>query len=105
MAVATISDASTIIGDSVLGRIWRRIIVVLDWPTRRAASTYSRLRSDINSARTKRATGGQLTIAIASTIEVMLGCMMATSTIASAKLGMVWKNSVKRIKTSSMMPP
>jgi len=33
------------------------------------------------------------------------GCRIATSTIARAKLGMVWKNSVKRISASSMRPP
>ena len=31
--------------------------------------------------------------------------MIATSTIASAKLGTVWKNSVKRIRASSILPP
>ena len=43
-------------------------------------------------------------MAIAATIETMDGCMIATSTIASAKLGTVWKNSVKRIRASSILP-
>ena len=43
-------------------------------------------------------------MAMATTMEPMLGVKIATSTIASTKLGMVWKNSVKRIITSSTTP-
>src|SRR3546814_13770874 len=78
MAVATISEASTMIGDSVLGRISRQMIQLLVWPVTTAAWTYSRLRSDSTSARTRRATGGQLTMAMAVTVETMDGCRMAT---------------------------
>ena len=81
------------------------MIQLLLWPVTIAAWTYSRVRSDSTSPRTSRATGGQLTMAIAATIETMEGCRMATSTIASAKLGTVWKNSVKRIRASSILPP
>ena len=42
---------------------------------------------------------------MASTIEKSEGCRIATMTMASAKAGMVWKNSVKRISASSISPP
>ena len=74
-------------------------------PSVMAAWTYSRLLSDRTSPRTSRAIGGHDTIAIASTMEAIVGCRMATMTIASAKLGMVWKNSVKRMRASSTSPP
>ena len=57
------------------------------------------------SPRTSRATGGHDTTPIAITIEPSAGCRIATSTIASAKEGIVWKNSVKRISASSTKPP
>ena len=70
-----------------------------------AAWTNSRDRSDMNSPRTSRATGGQDTTAIAEMIDSMLGWKIATSTTAIARVGMVWKNSVKRISRSSIRPP
>ncbi len=81
------------------------MIQLLVCPVTIAAWTYSRVRSDSTSPRTSRATGGQLTMAIAITIETIDGCSTATSTIASAKLGTVWKNSVKRIRASPIRPP
>ena len=44
-------------------------------------------------------------MAMATTIDTIEGCRMATSTTASTKIGMVWKNSVKRISASSTLPP
>ena len=78
---------------------------MFDSPANRAASTYSRFVTDITSARTRRATGGQDTMAMAMVIEVSVGSRIATSTMASAKLGMVWKNSVNRIAPSSTHLP
>ena len=52
-----------------------------------------------------RASGGQLTIPMATTMEEMLGVKIATSTTSRMKLGMVWKNSVKRMMASSTTPP
>ena len=87
------------IGDSALGRISRKMIRRVALAERRPRpARYSRVRSDRNSPRTRRATGGQLTIAIAGDDRVRsraAGSRPARS--ASAKLGMVWKNSVKRI--------
>ena len=93
------------IGDRLLGRIWRRMMVVLLCPVVMAACTNSRVRRLRNSARAKRASGGQLTMAMAATMVVRLGVKMATSTTASTKLGMVWNSSVKRMMASSTLPP
>ena len=43
--------------------------------------------------------------AIAVTIEPTEGSKIATSTMASAKLGTDWNSSVKRISTASTQPP
>ena len=105
MALATIRLASTMIGDSALGRISPKTMPVRLRPNTSAACTNSRDRSDMNSARTTRVTGGQDTMAMAATMLAMEGVKIATSTTASTKLGTVWKNSVKRIATSSTSPP
>src|SRR5471032_668809 len=105
MALATIRLASTMMGESALGRISRKMIAVRERPSTSAACTNSRERSDRNSARMTRATGGQETMAMAATIEAMLGEKIATRTTASRKLGTVWKNSVKRMMASSTAPP
>ncbi|MOA52638.1 hypothetical protein D3C78_1759710 [compost metagenome] len=54
------------------------------WPITTAACTNSRVFSVMNSARTRRATGGQETIAIAPTMEYREGLNIATSTMAIA---------------------
>ncbi|MDT4819055.1 hypothetical protein FQZ97_521630 [compost metagenome] len=59
----------------------------------------------MNSARTSRAIGGQLTSATAVITEPKDGWKIATSTMANRKLGMVWKISVTRISSSSQRPP
>ena len=69
----TISAAMTMIGASALGRIWVRATRRCDWPDRSAACTNSRWRSAMNSARVRRATGGQLTTAMAMTTDVSEG--------------------------------
>ena len=73
IACATISDASTMIGGSAFGRMWRRMICRLPRPERLAASTNSRVLSDKTSPRTSRATGGHDTIEIAMITKVRLG--------------------------------
>ena len=88
-----------------MGKISRNTIAACECPSTSAACTNSRDRSDRNSARTTRVTGGQETIAIAATIEPRLGEKIATSTIARMKLGTVWKNSVKHMIASSIAPP
>ena len=89
IACATMSEASTIIGGSALGRMWRVMIWKLPRPDRLAASTNSRVLSDSTSPRTRRATGGHDTMEIAMMTKVRLGWKIAKSTIAKAKLGIV----------------
>src|SRR5262249_53916732 len=48
--------------------------------------------------------GRQLTVAMAMMRLSAEGARMATSTMAKMKEGMVWKNSLTRMSTSSMMP-
>ena len=76
-----------------------------DSPARCAAWTKSRWRSVRNSLRTSRATGGHETSAMAVTMDATEGWKIATSTMASAKLGMAWNSSVKRIRLLSIQPP
>ena len=73
-------------------------------PRHTAACTNSRSRMAMNSPRTRRAIGGQLITEIARMMLPLEGVMIATSTIANRKVGMVWKNSVKRISRSSIQP-
>ena len=75
------------------------------WPATIAACTNSRDLMVRTSPRTTRAIGGQLTVAMAMTTLVPEGARMATSTMAKMKDGMVWKNSLMRISTSSTKPP
>ena len=75
------------------------------WPATIAACTNSRALMVRTSPRTTRAIGGQLTVAMAMTRLAPEGARIATSTMAKMKEGMVWKNSVTRISTSSTMPP
>ena len=77
----------------------------VDWPASSAACTKSRWRRVRNSLRTSRATGGHDTMAMATTIEPTEGWKIATSTMASAKLGTAWNSSVKRISHSPTRPP
>ena len=53
----------------------------------------------------ERGVFGQLTMEMAMTMDWIEGCRIATSTMASTTLGMVWKNSVKRMTALSMTPP
>ncbi|MNI63076.1 hypothetical protein D3C73_1184220 [compost metagenome] len=105
MAVATMNEADTMMGDMALGRIWVPTMRAGVWPMTIAAWTNSRCLSVMNSERTSRAAGGQDTTAIAPMMEYTDGLRMATSTTAIANCGMVWKNSVKRISASSTRPP
>ena len=75
------------------------------WPATMAACTNSRDLRVRTSPRTTRAIGGQLTVAMAMTRLVPEGDRIATRTMAKMKEGMVWKNSVMRISTSSTKPP
>src|SRR4051812_50202947 len=61
------------IGDSAFGRICVAMMRGSDSPRSTAACTNSRARSDRNSPRTIRATGGQLTTPMATTIDAALG--------------------------------
>src|SRR5699024_3810723 len=67
--------------------------------------TNSLCLSDMNSDRTRRAAGGQDTAVMAAMIDHREGLNTATMTTARASCGMVWKNSVKRIRRSSSHPP
>lgn len=97
--------AITMMGDMALGNICVRMMRGVDCPASSAACTKSRWRSVRNSLRTSRATGGHETIAMATTIDLIEGSKIATSTIASAKLGTAWNSSVKRISAASIQPP
>ena len=105
MAVAIISEAITTMGEAALGNICVRMMRGVDWPASSAAATKSRWRRVRNSLRTSRATGGHDTMAMATTMDLTEGSKMATSTMASAKLGMAWNSSVKRISAASIQPP
>jgi len=98
-------DSATTTGGRALGRISRKIRLASPTPRLRAASTNSRLRSDMNSARASRAGAVQLTMPMASTMFSIWLPRMATSASSSTKLGMVWNASVTRISTSSTQPP
>ena len=105
MAVAIISEAVTMMGEIALGKICVKMMRDGRCPITTAAWTNSRCLRVRNSPRTRRATGGQDTTAMAPTIEVIDGPRIATSTTAIANCGIVWKNSVKRIIASSIQPP
>jgi hypothetical protein len=92
-------------GDMALGNICVRMMRGVDCPASSAACTKSRWRSVRNSLRTRRATGGHETMAMAATMELTDGVKIATSTMASAKLGTAWKISVKRMSAESIQPP
>src|SRR5690606_13894581 len=94
MALATISDPDTITGERLLGRICVSMMRAFDWPLSIAASTNSRCFMLMNSARTRRASGGHETSAIARITVPILGVRMATSTTARKNPGMVWNSSI-----------
>ena len=70
-------------------------------PIARQAWTYSRSRWAMNSARARRATGGQETTAIALITLTSDGRKIAMMTTASTKEGIVRKKSVTRISSAS----
>ena len=105
MALPTIIDPTTMIGGRALGSTCVKMMRASRMPKVRAACTNSRPRKLRNSPRTTRATCGQVTRAMPITVELRDGCRKATSTISSTKLGMIWKNSVTRIRKSSSQPP
>ena len=59
----------------------------------------------MNSARVRRASGGQDTMPMAKITFEIFGPSVATKRIASTKPGMVWNSSVRRIMMSSTLPP
>src|SRR5699024_9519451 len=73
MEVATISEPITTMGPVALGKICMMIICILLSPDRAAALTKSCSFRERNSPRTRRATGGHDTTAIAVTMEARLG--------------------------------
>jgi len=105
MAVATITDAVTIMAGKALGRISRIMIRTWPKPRLRAAITNSFSRSTLNSARTSRAMVGHVTRPMAQVTVTMEGCAIATSTTSRMKLGTVWNSSISRTRTSSIRPP
>src|SRR5262245_15457865 len=105
IALATSNEPVTISGDKAFGSTWPTRIGMSRWPATMAACTNSRALMVSTSPRTTLAMGGQLTVAMAMTRLVPEGARMATNTMAKMKDGMVWKNSLTRIKRSSMTPP
>src|SRR5699024_11626552 len=59
MAVATMNEAETMMGDMALGKICDQMILLGRCPATMAARTNSLCLSDMNSDRTRRAAGGQ----------------------------------------------
>ena len=104
IAEAIASEPVTMIGEIALGRICRSTTDSAPCPWHIAAWTNSRLRRRRNSARVSRASGGQLTAAIAKITLRSVGPSVATSRIARMKPGMVWNSSVTRIRMSSTRP-
>ncbi len=105
MATPTVSEALTITGGNEFGRISRRTIRRSFAPSARAAATNSRSRRLRNSARTSRAVPAQFDTPMAATTVQIDGEKIATRTMAKRKAGSTWKNSVIRIRTSSIGPP
>ena len=73
IAVATISEPVTRMGESTLGRISRKMMRRSSMPSVTQACTNSRLRMASTSPRTSRAMGGQVTTAMAMTMLVSWG--------------------------------
>ena len=105
IAVATVSDTTTRIGEIAFGRMWPSTMRAVLSPWHKAASTNSRPRSRRNSARVSRASGGQLTAPMVRMMVSSDGLKVATSRIARMKAGTVWNISVTRISTRSTLPP
>ena len=105
IAVATMSEPRTMTGERQFGRMWRSMIRPSLIPSPTQAWTNSRSRIERNWPRTRRATAGHETTAMAMTVLRTDGLRMATSTMAKMKDGIVWKNSVTRIRRSSAEPP
>ncbi len=105
IAVATVSEVTTRIGEIAFGRMWPSTMRQVRSPWQIAASTNSRCRSRRNSARVSRASGGQLTAPMVRMMVISDGLKVATSRMASTKAGMVWNSSVIRISTRSTLPP
>ena len=92
-------------GERVFGSTWPTRIAMSRWPADdRGLHELARLDGN-TSPRTTRAIGGQLTVAMAMTRLSAEGARIATSTMAKMNDGMVWKNSLTRMSTSSTMPP
>src|SRR3546814_19842260 len=86
-----------------LGRISRKMMLVSLTPITRQPWTNSRLRSDRNSARVRRAGAGQETGPIHSDTVSRLGQTTATSTSKNRKEGRVWKApGTRQEKTSPL---
>ena len=73
IALAIIKEPMTMMWEAQLGRISRNIMCVSERPLSLAASTNSRVRRVITSPRTRRASGGHETTAMAMMIEVIDG--------------------------------
>ena len=92
-------------GERQFGRMWRTMTRRSGMPRLMQLCTNSRPRSARNSPRTWWATAGQFTMAMASTMLFTDGARMATRTMAKRNVGIVWKNSVVRMRRSSIQPP
>src|SRR5690606_581293 len=73
IAVATMNEAETMMGDMALGRIWVHTMRPGVCPITMAACTNSRCLSVMNSERTRRAAGGHDTSAMAPMMEYTEG--------------------------------
>ena len=87
--MATLSEPVTMMGDRQFGRMCRTITRRSRIPRPMQLCTNSRPRSARNSPRTRRATVGQFTMAMASTMLFTDGARMATRMMAKRNVGIV----------------
>src|ERR1700677_1337532 len=105
MAVATMTDAVTMMGGSAFGNTSWKMILAGPYPRLRAAVTNSLLTRERNSARTSLATMGQEAMPMAREITCIDGCPIVTMTITSKNAGVVCTISVIRTNRPSTHPP
>src|ERR671937_176307 len=106
MIEAPITDViATMITPAVFGKRWLKMIRASDAPEARAASTYSRSRSDTKLARTTRAIAGQSTIASVKAIRRTEMFLIADTAISAAsRAGIATNASVVADSSRSAQP-
>ena len=95
----------TIIRPNILGRMWRNIILRVDWPSTRAAKTYSCCLIRMVWARTTRDMEIQLVKAMVIIMDTIPGWSTKSMRITMTKLGIPDRISKIRCMRVSILPP